>query len=163
MTDAISDANIIKVDFRRGTLIQYGALCWRPVKKTFEVLVITSLDTGRWIIPKGWPMLDRTPQGTAQQEAWEEAGIRGGVEKIPLGTYEYLKRISSGEDVQVETHVFALCVKEMSVASFPEKGRRKRKWMSRDRAADLVNEPGLKSILREFSPCGYSRNTCRAT
>ena len=42
---------------------QYAALCYRLAKtkkkKTIEVLLITSRDTGRWVTPKGWPMANK--------------------------------------------------------------------------------------------------------
>ena len=41
------------------------------------MLLISSLGTGRWIIPKGWPMHNTTPAGAAGIEAFEEAGVLG--------------------------------------------------------------------------------------
>ena len=40
---------------------QFGALCWRAGKSGAEVLLISSRETGRWVIPKGWPMKSTTP------------------------------------------------------------------------------------------------------
>lgn len=77
---------------------QYGALCFRRTEgATIEVLVITSRDTGRWIIPKGWPMKRKNPYEAAAIEAWEEAGIRGAVRKKPVGRYTYLKELDHGD------------------------------------------------------------------
>ena len=47
---------------------QIGALCWRMHRGKVEVLLITSRDTGRWVIPKGWPIKGLTP-GVAFQLA----------------------------------------------------------------------------------------------
>jgi 8-oxo-dGTP pyrophosphatase MutT (NUDIX family) len=58
---------------------QFAALCYRVVKKKVKVLVISSRGTGRWIVPKGWPMDGKTPADAALQEAWEEAGVIGKV------------------------------------------------------------------------------------
>jgi len=56
---------------------QYGALCFRQTEgAAVEILVIPSRDSGRWIVPKGWPMKRKKPYEAAI-EAWEEAGIRG--------------------------------------------------------------------------------------
>jgi len=66
---------------------QYGAVCWRLHRGRVEVLLVTSRDTGRWIIPKGWPIDGLSPAGTAQREAWEEAGVEGEVIEDGLGVF----------------------------------------------------------------------------
>lgn len=63
---------------------QYAAICYRRTDDSsgpIEVLLITSRGTGRWVIPKGWPMAKKKPHEVASQEAWEEAGVRGRVRK----------------------------------------------------------------------------------
>jgi hypothetical protein len=72
---------------------QYGALCFRRTDGAsgIEILIITSRDSGRWIIPKGWPMKRKKPYEAAAIEAWEEAGVCGSVCKKPVGRYTYLK------------------------------------------------------------------------
>ena len=57
--------------------LQVAALCWRRSAKGLRILLITSRDTGRWVIPKGWPMRNRTEPEAAAREAYEEAGLRG--------------------------------------------------------------------------------------
>ena len=52
-----------------------------------EVLLITSRETRRWVVPKGWPMKGRKPWEAAAQEALEEAGVVGRPRKKPAGTY----------------------------------------------------------------------------
>lgn len=62
---------LFKQDFRQ----QYGALCFRFGEDgAVEILLITSRDSGRWIIPKGWPMKKKEPHEAAAVEAWQEAG-----------------------------------------------------------------------------------------
>ncbi|MGK9055324.1 NUDIX hydrolase [Neorhizobium petrolearium] len=59
----------------RGEAIrQYGAICVRNPHNSVEILLITSRDSGRWVIPKGWGMATKKPHHVAAQEAWEEAG-----------------------------------------------------------------------------------------
>lgn len=63
---------------------QYAAICYRRTGESscpIEILLITSRGTGRWVIPKGWPMGKKKPHEVASQEAWEEAGVRGRVRK----------------------------------------------------------------------------------
>ncbi len=55
--------------------------------------MITSRDTGRWILPKGWPIDGLDEAGSALQEAWEEAGVKDGrIANAPIGTFDYQKR-----------------------------------------------------------------------
>jgi 8-oxo-dGTP pyrophosphatase MutT (NUDIX family) len=60
---------------------------------------VTSRETRRWIIPKGWPMKRMPPHTAAAREAFEEAGVLGQVRRRPLGSYSYRKRLKNGEAV----------------------------------------------------------------
>ena len=35
--------------------LQVAALPWRLREGTVEIMLITSRDSGRWVLPKGWP------------------------------------------------------------------------------------------------------------
>lgn len=132
---------------KRPPALQVAALCLDP--DTGRVLLITSRGTGRWVIPKGWPMEGRTLSGAAAREAWEEAGVRGRVGLEELGRYSYEKGLSRGFSIPVEVRVFPMQV-ESRASSFPEAGERRRKWFSPRKAAELVAEPGLRKILRSL-------------
>ena len=72
---------------------QVGALPYRTIDKgKVELLLITSRDTGRWLIPKGWPMTGVKDYDAAAQEAWEEAGVVGPVRRKPIGSYRSCSR-----------------------------------------------------------------------
>lgn len=129
---------------RRPTAMQVGAICRNPANG--QVLLVTSRDTGRWVIPKGWPMKGRSLAGAAAQEAWEEAGVRGRIDPHELGRFEYDKGQDEGFSVPVEVRVFALDV-EQEADDFPECRQRKRRWFAPSEAAGNVAEPGLKKIL----------------
>lgn len=129
---------------RRPISLQVAALCLD--ERTGKVLLITSRGTGRWVIPKGWPMGGRTLAGAAEQEAWEEAGARGRISHEELGRYRYDKDQDSGFSVPVEVRVFALNVNSLENA-FPEDTERSRAWFSPEEAAARVHERGLKKIL----------------
>lgn len=132
---------------RRPKMLQMAALCHRGPKANKEYLLITSRDTGRWIIPKGWPIRGLTSKETALREAWEEAGvIKGTASKEPIGTYNYDKRKANGMSVPVETLVYSVAVDEMR-ADFPEASERTQKWVNAETAAGLVDEPELKAIF----------------
>ena len=125
---------------------QFGALCWRMHRGHVEVLLITSRDTGRWIIPKGWPIEGRSPANAAAQEAWEEAGVRGKVAETALGLYDYDKIRTPKAALPCAVTVFPLRVKELA-DKFPERRERRRKWFPARKAARKVAEPELRALL----------------
>lgn len=133
------------------TRTQYGALCWRRLRGTLEVLLVTSRDTGRWVIPKGWPMPDRTPEGAAAREAWEEAGVEGQVSDQCIGLFSYGKVIGPVVSVPCVVAVYPLRVTGLQ-DRFPERRMRRRKWFTLDKAARRVMEPELRAILATFLP-----------
>ena len=134
--------------FRRPKKLQVAALCHRNGRRGKEVLLVTSRGTGRWIIPKGWPIKGMNSPQAAVQEAWEEAGVQDGqAESKSIGSYTYDKTLASGLPVSVQTLVYSVEVGELA-NDFPEAGERTRKWASPEEAARLVNEPELKTILQ---------------
>lgn len=130
---------------------QYAALPFRTTKTGSEVLLVTSRDSGRWIIPKGWPKKTMTPYRLALLEAYEEAGVRGKIGRDPIGEYAYVKRFDDRKDVLCRVGVYPLQVKE-ELKSWPEKKERERRWVSPAEAAELVEEPDLSELLRSFKP-----------
>ncbi|MBP1805656.1 NUDIX hydrolase [Rubellimicrobium aerolatum] len=132
---------------------QLAALCWRKGKAGAEVLLVTS-SSGRWILPKGWPMAGKTPAQAALTEAWEEAGVsRGKAGRKPVGQYVAIKRTAEGDDLPCLHHVYAIKVRETQ-DDYPEAHRRDRLWVASEDAARLVDEEGLREILRNFRPLG---------
>lgn len=132
---------------------QYAALCFRrsPNSNGIEVLVITSRDTGRWIIPKGWPMKKKKPHEAAALEAWQEAGVLGRVGKRAVGRYTYLKWLDNQDVAPCIVEVFPIEVTDQK-ADFKEQGQRVLAWVSPDEAARRVREVELKSLLVQFQP-----------
>jgi 8-oxo-dGTP pyrophosphatase MutT (NUDIX family) len=125
-----------------------AALCHRGEGRGREYLLVTSRDTGRWIIPKGWPIRGLDSSETALREAWEEAGVTNShAAPDPIGSYRYNKRRKNGFEVPVTALVYSVAVNDLS-EGFPEAHERTRKWVNADKAAELVNEAGLKTIFR---------------
>ncbi|MGG6898955.1 MULTISPECIES: NUDIX hydrolase [Rhizobium] len=145
-------ANDVQLMFRRPPRQQYAALCYRLKKKTgdLEVLLLTSRDTGRWVIPKGWPMPGKLSHEVAAREAYEEAGVRGAVETEPLGTFGYDKVLKDGIQVPCRVQVYALEASELA-KNFKEKGERSMEWVSCEEAARRVREPELQDLILAFA------------
>ena len=128
---------------------QYAALPWRRAP-VFEILLITSRETRRWVIPKGWPMPGLSAAESAAQEAYEEAGIRGQMAAQALGHYSYNKRQRGRAKKRFRVDVFAMEVTEV-LDLWPEAHERARQWVSPAEAAARVEEPELAALIREFA------------
>lgn len=133
---------------------QCGALCWREVKGKVQVLLVTSRDTGRWVIPKGWLIPGLDEPGSAAREAWEEAGVKGDIAPEPLGWFIYDKVLSRDgpvpDAVPCTVAVFALKVDDLA-RRFPEASQRRLRWFSVAKAAQKVDEPGLQALIAGFA------------
>lgn len=134
-----------------GARMQYGALCWRGTGTGIEVLLITSRDTGRWVIPKGWPITGLAPEAAAAQEAWEEAGVEGVMNPACLGRFGYHKVLSETAHVPCAVAVYGLRVVQLA-EKFPEAAERQRVWFRPLDAAELVHEAELASLIVGFAP-----------
>lgn len=132
-----------------GARLQAAALPYRRAKN-LEVLLVSSLDSGRWIVPKGWPMKGRTNFETAKREAYEEAGVKGEIASQAEGSFHYDKRKRNGAVWRCMVEVFPLEVKTQS-RSWPEKAVRRQRWYPWFEAADLVDDAGLGDIIRAFA------------
>lgn len=137
---------------RRGQMAeQFGTLCYRPDPHgAVEVLIITTRETQRWTIPKGWPIKGLKPHQVAEREAWEEAGIKGKAKKRPFGYYSYLKTLDDGRVVPsiVEVHLLRT---EQVCNKFLEQGQRSLAWVFPEEAALRVQEPELKGLFRKLA------------
>jgi 8-oxo-dGTP pyrophosphatase MutT (NUDIX family) len=132
--------------------VQFAALPWRRLGDgDVKVLLITSRETRRWVIPKGWPMAGLSPVQAAAQEAYEEAGVVGDHSPEPIGAYRYHKRLPHGVAQPVQVLVFAVEVLVEQLA-FPEHGQRDKLWTSPAEAAERVDEPELKILIGAFKP-----------
>ena len=131
--------------------VQYAALPYRLTGRSrTEVMLVTSRETQRWIIPKGWPKKGKAPYHSAAREAFEEAGVAGAVGRRSVGSFPYEKRLKNGAVVVCEVHVFPLKVTRQS-KQWPEKEQREIKWLTANEAAETVQEPMLSEIIRRLA------------
>lgn len=130
---------------------QVAALPWRRGADGLEILLITSRETQRWVTPKGGRMTGRTDPEAAAQEALEEAGVEGVVDDRPLGQFRYLKKLKRRASRWLLVDVYALRV-TAEHDDWKERAERERVWMSREEAADRVDEPELKALIAAFDP-----------
>ena len=112
-----------------------------------RILMVTSRDTGRWVMPKGWPMDGKKPWRAAEIEAMEEAGVLGTMSKEELGTYVYKKRLFNEKSVECRVTLYPMNVEKL-LRRWPERHERRRKWFSPKGAAKAVREPQLQVLLK---------------
>lgn len=132
-----------------GRRVQYAALPYR-VRSDGEVQVrlITSRETRRWVIPKGWPIKGLSPAKTAAREAYEEAGLMGAIAREAIGIYTYEKNLGI-RSVLCDVMVFPLKVKR-HLNKWPERSQRYGFWFSVETAAAAVQEEDLKGLILSF-------------
>lgn len=130
---------------------QVGALPYRVKNGMLEVLLITSRDTGRWVIPKGWGMKNRTDFEAAAIEALEEAGAKGVVGERPIGAYRYRKTLKPTGQALCQVTVYPMAVKRQ-LKKFKEQGQRRLQWFPAAEAATQVAEPELAALIAAFVP-----------
>jgi hypothetical protein len=119
-----------------------------------RVLLVTSRESKRWVIPKGNPMTGMASHRAAAVEAEEEAGVSGLVCPTPLGSYRYRKRKGNGASLMLDVDVFPLAVtREHDV--WKEQSQRERRWFSLPDAADAVDESDLRDLIRSFGPAEF--------
>lgn len=153
-------AEVMKKDRRKSPAVtaatQHAALCYRGASAgQFEILLITSRDTGRWVLPKGWPEKGEAGGGTALREAFEEAGVVGQLVDGCVGVYGYDKTMTSGPAQPCVVAVHGVAVAHLAY-KFPEMAERQRQWFTPEAAALVVAEPELKTLLLGFCAPGSS-------
>lgn len=117
---------------------------------SIRVLLVTSRQTRRWVIPKGNISTGSSAHAAAAIEAEEEAGVLGWVCPTPLGSYRYRKQRKNGASLMVDVEVFPLAVNQ-ELPNWQESSERERRWFSLAEAADSVIEPDLRELIRSFA------------
>ena len=116
-----------------------------------EILLVTTRQSRRWIVPKGWPIKGLKRAKSAAREAFEEAGVRGRIGGKSIGLFTYDKLVDeSGMRVSCEVKVYPLLVKRQSEV-WPEFKQRTTQWIEAGKAIALIKEPGLRKIVVAFA------------
>jgi 8-oxo-dGTP pyrophosphatase MutT (NUDIX family) len=123
---------------------QSAVVPYRPAKSGLEIALITSRNTGRWIVPKGTVEPNMTPQASAAKEALEEAGLLGEPGADVLGEYFYSKF-----DQVHRVEIFALRVTQ-ALDEWDEKHFRRRVWVDGGEAIRRINELAVQAVIRQL-------------
>ena len=131
-------------------LLQVAAIPFRYERESLKVLLLTTRRKRNWIIPKGWPIEGLNFRQSAEQEAMEEAGVKGSISKDPIGDFIYFKKIAPGQKVPCTVVTYGLHVTEQ-LTEWIEKGQRDILWCSPLRAAKEVKNLGLSTLLQNIA------------
>lgn len=147
-----------------GAIRQIAALPYRAdtaaSDQSVRILLVTSRESRRWVIPKGNPKASLAPHVAAAQEAEEEAGVCGPICPTPLGSYRYRKRKGNGASLMFDVDVYPLAVtRELPI--WKEDKERERRWFSLAEAANAVEEEDLRYLIRSFGAHGFKKATQR--
>ena len=138
---------------------QIAALPYRSegpaIDAPVSVLLVTSRESRRWIVPKGNPVVGAAPHVAAAMEAEEEAGVCGAVCPTPLGSYRYRKKHGTGARLMIDVDLFPLAVID-ELERWAEDHQRERRWFSLAEAADAVDEPDLRDLIRSFGASEFN-------
>lgn len=124
---------------------QCAALPFMEADGETLVMLITSRDSGRWILPKGWCEKRLSGSELAAKEAYEEAGIVGQISPTPISCYQYTKRLPIASK-ECSVKIYPLRVTEL-LADWPEARQRRREWFTLAQAALYVDDAELVTIL----------------
>jgi phosphohistidine phosphatase len=123
--------------YTQSSVIPYRMKDSRP-----EILVVMSSQKKHWVVPKGISDPGMTLQESAAKEAFEEAGVEGEVESLPLGSYTCEKW-----GAECTVHVYPMTVTHELPESAWEERHRGREWLTPEQAIDRVREKQLKPMI----------------
>lgn len=127
-----------------------------------RLMLVTSRETKRWVIPKGNLSTSMLPHLAAAREAEEEAGVAGAVCPTPLGSYRYRKKRGNGASLMVDVDVFPLAVTR-EMPAWKEQHQRERRWFTLAEAAEAVDEPDLRDLISSFAASEFRAATQRTS
>jgi 8-oxo-dGTP pyrophosphatase MutT (NUDIX family) len=120
---------------------QAATIAFRRIGESVQVCLIRRKDSEAWAIPKGLVDPGSTPEETALNEAWEEAGLRGRLTGDSIGSYKYEKWGAT----------FTVAVYLMQVLDqrnrWQEASFRERRWTSLNDAILLLSDHPVRPLL----------------
>ncbi len=116
-----------------------------------RVMLITSRETRRWVLPKGNLIKGLAWHEAAAHEAYEEAGVTGIPCPTALGEYRYAKRRKNGTTQTMSVAVFPLAFTNQA-DEWPEQDERETRWFDLPQAASAIDEPDLSALIAGFRP-----------
>lgn len=121
--------------------VLHGVLPWRMARKSGLRVLLVGSAGGDWTVPAGAPVAERAAFLSAALHAFEEAGIVGEIDTVPL---------PGAADGGPGLRLFAMKVRG-TLSHWKRQGERQRRWFSPQEAAGLVRDPALAAAIRAFA------------
>lgn len=128
--------------------VNVAAVCYRLRDDEPEFLLVRTRN-GHWTFPKGGMGRDATTADAAAREAYEEAGVRGSVERIPFTAYRHCKPRKLRSPRHVVTVHAHLCEVKRLVP--PLEGYRAPTWFRADKAKRRLQKFRAPEFAAELS------------
>ncbi len=138
------------------TVQQVAALPFVIVDGKIEIMLITSRERRRLIVPKGWPEKQMSGAAAAHREARDEAGVDGPIAEDPIGFFKYEKQMSGGYSVPCNVAVYPMLVRYQAL-KWPESKERKVAWYPIEEAARSVDDSDLGKLMVRVANQGASK------
>lgn len=113
-----------------------------------HMVIVTSRRTGRWVFPKGSIDPRMTPEQAAEQEALEEAGVVGKIDRKAIGIYQTPK-IRPPLIWTVEVTLYPMRI-DTILEDWLEIKQRQRRFVTMPEAETLLSDPAMSALAQEF-------------
>jgi len=124
---------------------EIGAFVYQQDDEGLKVMLVTNRQQTRWILPKGQAEKDLTDKEVAHDEAYEEAGVIGTIDRrIKKRKIKYKTRTGP-----VTLHVYTMQLVHV-FEQWPESYFRQRKMVTIDTAIKMVTKKSLKKLLQQL-------------
>lgn len=123
---------------------RYGVVCYLPVKKKGDIVLVTRRSRKEWIFPKGRRIAGKTGPESALREAYEEGGLKGRVVARKKASV-----MCKQGNRKVRLTLYCMRVDKL-LRRWPEWRDRKRVVVSRGKAEKLVSCSGMRRGLRDL-------------
>jgi phosphohistidine phosphatase len=125
--------------YQQSSVIAYGV-----IEAKFKILLVSNYKQ-EWSLPKGVIEPGVTPQLSAAQSAWEEAGVEGVISDEPIGYYYRQKW-----DGLCTIAVFPMAVTNANASPDWLEHHRQRQWFTAKQAQKVLNEPRLTQFIQQL-------------
>ena len=117
--------------------LQVAAICYRRKGDAIEFLLVNTNGGNKWTFPKGAPERTLSHSQAAEQEALEEAGVRGAIEPRHFHLYLYSKGVF-WKPPGVRELVVKAFLMEVSGTAHPHEPKRNPTWFAPEEAKHIL-------------------------
>ena len=129
--------------------LQVAAICYRRKGGAIEFLLVNTNGGSKWTFPKGATERDLSHSQAAEQEALEEAGVKGMIEPRPFHLYLYSKGVF-WKPPGVREFVVKAFLMEVSETHHPHEAKRNPTWFPPEETKRILAKGREVKYAREI-------------